>query len=57
MESVQVFLYLQILSIKEFELIAEDYQVKAAKTGMLADATLINTVVKIFKGMISVLGR
>lgn len=31
---------------KEFELLAEDYQVKAAKTGMLADATLINTVVK-----------
>ncbi|OTP12195.1 phosphomethylpyrimidine kinase [Enterococcus sp. 10A9_DIV0425] len=31
---------------KEFELIAKDYQVRAAKTGMLADATLIETVAK-----------
>ncbi len=31
---------------KEFALIAEDYQVKAAKTGMLADSTLIETVVE-----------
>lgn len=31
---------------KEFSLIAEDYQVRAAKTGMLADAELIETVVK-----------
>lgn len=31
---------------KEFALIAEDYEVKAAKTGMLADSTLIETVVE-----------
>ena len=31
---------------KEFSLIAEDYQIRAAKTGMLADAELIETVVK-----------
>lgn len=31
---------------KEFALIAEDYQVKAAKTGMLADSKLIETVVE-----------
>ena len=30
---------------KEFSLIAKDYQVRAAKTGMLADAELIETVV------------
>ncbi|HGF7264545.1 TPA: bifunctional hydroxymethylpyrimidine kinase/phosphomethylpyrimidine kinase [Enterococcus faecium] len=31
---------------KEFELIAEDFQIRAAKTGMLADSNLIETVVK-----------
>ncbi|EOS7861967.1 bifunctional hydroxymethylpyrimidine kinase/phosphomethylpyrimidine kinase [Enterococcus hirae] len=31
---------------KEFSLIAEDYQIRAAKTGMLADSELIETVVK-----------
>lgn len=31
---------------KQFALIAEDYQVKAAKTGMLADSKLIETVVE-----------
>ncbi len=34
---------------KEFSLIAEDYQVKAAKTGMLADSNLIETVVENYK--------
>ncbi len=37
---------------KEFELIAEDFQIRAAKTGMLADSNLIETVVKIIKNMI-----
>lgn len=31
---------------KEFSLISEDYQIRAAKTGMLADSELIETVVK-----------
>ena len=31
---------------KEFELIAKDFQIRAAKTGMLADSKLIETVVK-----------
>lgn len=33
----------------EFELLAEDYQICAAKTGMLADKKLIQTVVKNYK--------
>ncbi len=33
-------------SIKNLTLIAEDFQIRAAKTGMLADSNLIETVVK-----------